>query len=113
LELPTKQGKAAMRLWAKNMPNKLSINDWVMLAEARGEDKKASRIKEKATKLGILHEAEPDLINGNDLMALHEGSKPGKWLKPALETVRLAQYSDTFRNREDGLAWAAKNTKTA
>lgn len=111
LELPTKQGKAALRSWAKNMPNKLSINDWVMLAEARGEGKKAARIKEKATKLGILHQAEPDLINGNDLMALHEGSKPGKWLKPALESARLAQYADTFRTKEDGLAWAAKNTK--
>lgn len=111
LELPTKQGKAALRLWAKNMPNKLSINDWVMLAESKGDEKKAARIKEKATKLGILHESEPDIINGNDLMALHEGSKPGKWLKPALEAARLAQYSDTFRNKEDGLTWAAKNTK--
>lgn len=112
LELPTKQGKAALRLWAKNMPNKLSINDWVMLAEAKGDDKKAARIKEKASKLGILHESEPDIINGNDLMALHEGSKPGKWLKPALESARLAQYSDTFRNKEDGIVWAAKNTKS-
>lgn len=111
LELPTKQGKAALRLWAKNMPNKLSINDWVMLAESKGDEKKAARIKEKATKLGILHESEPDIINGNDLMALHEGSKPGKWLKSALEAARLAQYSDTFRNKEDGLTWAAKNTK--
>jgi tRNA nucleotidyltransferase/poly(A) polymerase len=111
LELPTKQGKAALRLWAKNMPNKLSINDWAMLAEAKGDEKKAARIREKAAKLGILHESEPDIINGNDLMALHEGSKPGKWLKPALEAARLAQYSDTFRNKEDGLAWAAKNTK--
>lgn len=111
LELPTKQGKAALRSWAKDMPNKLSINDWVMLAESKGDEKKAARIKEKATKLGILYESEPDIINGNDLMALHEGSKPGKWLKPALEAARLAQYADTFRNKEDGLAWAAKNTK--
>ena len=111
LELPVKQGKAAMRMWAKNLPNKLSINDWVMLAEARGEGKVAARIKRKAEKLGILHAPEPDLINGNDLMAMHEGSKPGKWLKPALEAVRLAQYSDAFKNREDGLAWAARNTK--
>jgi tRNA nucleotidyltransferase/poly(A) polymerase len=111
LKLPQKQGKAALRAWAKDMPNKLSINDWVMLAEARGDAKTAARIKKKATKLGILHAAEPDLINGNDLMELHQGSKPGRWLKPALEAVRKAQYADTFRNREDGLAWAARNTK--
>jgi tRNA nucleotidyltransferase/poly(A) polymerase len=110
LELPKKQGKAAMRSWARDMPNKLNINDWVMLAEARGEEKKAGQVKKKATKLGILHAAEPDLINGNDLMEMHVGSKPGKWLKPAIEAVRKAQYADTFRTREDGLAWAARNT---
>lgn len=112
LELPTKQGKAAMRAWAKDMPNKLSINDWVMLAESRGDEKKAASVQKKAAKLGILHAAEPDLINGNDLMEMHTGSKPGKWLKPAIEAVRKAQYADTFRTREDGLAWAARNTTT-
>lgn len=110
LQLPVKQGKAGLRAWAKNMPNKLSINDWVMLAEARGEGKQAARIKKKAEKLGILHAPEPDLINGNDLMEMHN-AKPGRWVKEALNAARAAQYSDAFRTREDGLAWAAKNTK--
>lgn len=111
LELPVKQGKAGLRHWAKNMPNKLTINDWTMLAQAQGDDVKASRIRKEAEKLGILHGPEADLINGNDLLAMHEGSKPGKWMKPALDSLRAAQYSDTFRTREAGLEWAAKHTK--
>lgn len=109
LQLPVKQGKAGLRAWAKAMPNKLTINDWTMLEQARGNKEKASQIKAKAEKLGILHAPEPDIINGHDLLTMKEGSKPGPWVAQALNKLRAAQYADTFRTREAGLEWAAKN----
>lgn len=108
LELPQKQGKAALRAWARDMPRKVSINDWSLSEEATGDKKKAQRIRQKATKLGILHSPEPDMVNGNDVMEIFD-AKPGKWLKPALDATRHAQYSDDFRTKEDGIEWVKRN----
>lgn len=109
---PVKQGKAALRKWAYDMPRNLSIRDWAILNMAVGDTEKAKTILAKAEKWGIADKPEPDLINGQDILQLRPEAKPGPWVKDALNKAREAQYSDVFRTKESALDWLNKNNST-
>jgi len=109
LKLPENEEKATMRHWAKSLTRHNTIQDWVYLAKSRGETEKAERIQSTAQSLGLLDGPEPDLVKGEDLMALFPGRRPGPWMRVSLDEARAAQYADGFRTRESGLAWIKKN----
>lgn len=109
LQIPVKQGKAALRNWAYEMPRNLSIRDWAVLQQAKGETKHSAKVLAKAEKLGIADQSERDLLNGMDFQTVAPDKKPGPWMKNALAKARQAQYTDVFRTKEDALIWLRKN----
>lgn len=109
LTLPQKQGKSALRHWAYNMPRNVTIKDWVNLHSVAGDRKKAAEVAKKAAKLGVLNGSEKDLVNGDDLLRIFPDQRPGRWMKPALETIRAAQYNDQFTSRESGIEWVSQH----
>lgn len=105
LTLPKKQGKSALRHWAYNMPRNVTVKDWVNLHLATGDHEKATQVAKKAAKWGVLTGSVKDYVNGDDLLKAFPDRKPGRWMKPALETIRAAQYNDQFTSRETGVEW--------
>ena len=108
---PQKLKKADLRAWAYNMPRNVTIRDWVHLEYAAGDRDKAMAIYEKAGKLGILDAPEKDLISGHDLLQAFPDRKPGRWLRPALDQLREAQYKGEFRNKDKGLKYMKRQIK--
>jgi tRNA nucleotidyltransferase/poly(A) polymerase len=94
-----------LRAWAHELPRQVSVRDWTLYQHAIGQQELASRVHAVAAKTGVLDKAEPDMVDGNSLLALFPERKPGPWVRVALDRVRAAQYAETFRTRETGLAW--------
>jgi tRNA nucleotidyltransferase/poly(A) polymerase len=109
LEAPSTLNDASVRSWAKQSPRNVTIQEWVLLKKSQGHVEEATKVEEHAGRLGVLNAPEPDMLNGNDIMNLFPGRKPGPWVKPLLDSAREAQYNDIFRTKANGLDWAANN----
>ena len=81
----------------KKLATTSKINELCLLLDAQGFDSK--QIYEKAKKVNILHEAEPMLLKGKDLIQL--GLKPSKKFSKILTTLYDAQLKGGLKTKKE------------
>jgi hypothetical protein len=109
IEGPEKSAPA-LRRWVHELPRQISPRDWLTYQRLRGNEAQASAYESQFKSLNIMDGPEPDLLNGNDVMAHFADRKPGPWMAQLLRAARGAQYDESFRDRTGALNWLATQT---
>lgn len=109
IKKPTKLGATSMRRWAHTIGPGASLASWCQYQKMIGNKRDAEIVYKKAERLGLLHDAEPDMVQGRDIIALYPNAKPGMWVGNVMKIARARQEESVFRTTEDGIAWVKQN----
>ena len=115
---PSGTDDTSVRRWAHTLrAGRTSVRAWARMAEATGEHPNGASLLAAAERLGCADGAQPDLIQGRDVLPRFAGRPPGPWVGEIVAAGREAQKRGEFTDAHGGAAWLtayqeATNSKT-
>jgi tRNA nucleotidyltransferase/poly(A) polymerase len=109
MEAPSEINAENLKNWAYGLPRDLSIRDWSILQTSNGNAEYAKKVLKTAKKNGVADKPEPDILSGEDVLALFPNERPGRWVGANIAAARAAQYAGKFKSHAEALSWLNKN----
>jgi tRNA nucleotidyltransferase/poly(A) polymerase len=109
MQEPEQINSESLKTWSYGLPRQLSIRDWAILQTANGKEEHAKNVLQKAEQYGVADKPEPDVLKGEDVLALFPNERPGRWVGETIASARKAQYAGIFSSRDDALKWLVTN----
>jgi tRNA nucleotidyltransferase (CCA-adding enzyme) len=102
-----------VRRWARELGRAgTSVRAWARLARVTGTgtDAEVALFTETAARLGCLDSAQPDLIQGRDVLPRYADRKPGPWVGAVVDAARDAQEHGEFTDAAGAQRWLDAHT---